>query len=80
MISEIDLQDFDITEVKVEDVAGFDIRRNLGDPKRFDVFATDFMNNPLFAAGVDLTLEFAVELKKAFEKKFSIVDLLEQSS
>lgn len=74
MISEIDLQDFDITEVKKEDIFDFDIRRNLGDAKRYDLFAVNFMNNPLFAAGIDLSFEFAVELKKAFCKKFGIVE------
>lgn len=74
MLNEYDLQDFDITEVKKEEIFDFDIRRNLGDAKRYDLFAVDFMNNPLFAAGIDLSFEFAVELKKAFCKKFGILE------
>lgn len=74
MLNEYDLQDFEITEVKKEDIFDFDIRRNLGDAKRYNLFCVDFMNNTLFAAGVDLSFEFAVELKKAFCKKFGIVE------
>lgn len=74
MLNEYDLNDFDITEVKSEDIDSFNIKRNLADPKRFDLFAVDFLSNPLFTAGVNMTFEFAVELKKAFEKKFGVVE------
>ena len=74
MISEIDLKDFDISDIRKEDIFDFDIRRSLHSSRRYNLFCVDFMNNPLFAAGIDMTFEMAVELKKAFYKKFNIVE------